>query len=128
MNKVPCTNGFRSIQDEDNNNLEKKHGEEKSLDNDVIIETCRRSSTTRATIYTNTLFIGQSYIKRRNEENEKEEKKTRRLYDYSGGIVEREKERKREKERWRKTDAKLTSLNISYQTYGKKQKENWELI
>jgi 3-deoxy-D-arabino-heptulosonate 7-phosphate (DAHP) synthase class II len=45
-------------------------------------------------MYTNTLFIGQSYMKRRN--GEKEKKNKRRLYDYRGGTVEgKDRERKR---------------------------------
>jgi hypothetical protein len=39
------------------------------------------------------------------------------VYDHSGGTFKRKRERteKKKEERWGKIDAKLTSLNISYQ-------------
>jgi hypothetical protein len=68
-------------------------------------------------MYTNTLFIGQSYMKRRNGEKEK------KIRDDCMIIVVvqlrkrtgREREKEKREKRWGETDAKLTSLNISYQ-------------
>ncbi len=50
------------------------------------------------------------------------------MYDHSGGTVKRKRERteRKKKERWGETDAKLTSLNISYQKERKKQRSSFD--